>query len=141
MSSMVNFQFALVSATVKSQNVLNNKENVDSTAGIVANDLLQSEYTESTDLLNYDQSVTEADSPSSGNWSTGQSNQFNINNANYQNDAAVSQTGQTNASTATQQLQSQVSADSTNISNLVSLAQTILQVGQYVASLVQNAYT
>ena len=139
--SSINFQFALVAATVRSQEILTDKQNADSTAAVIANDVLQNEYTESTDLLNYDQTVTENNSPTNGSWSTGQSNEFSINNANYQNDAAVSQTGQTNASSATQQLQSQVSSDSTNISNLVSLAQTLLQVGQYVASLVQSAYT
>lgn len=141
MASPINFQIALVSATVRSQDTLNNKQYADSTAGLIANDLLQNEYTESTDLLNYDQDVTEDNSPTDGNWTTGASNQFSINNANYQNDAAVSQTGQTNASSASQELQSQVSSDSTNISNLVSLAQTLLQVGQYVASLIQSAYT
>lgn len=139
--SSINFQFALVAATVRSQEILSDKQNADSTAAVIANDLLQNEYTESTDLLNYDQTVTENNSPTGGSWTTGQSNEFSINNANYQNDAAVSQTGQTNASSASQQLQSQVSSDSTNISNLVSLAQTLLQVGQYVASLVQSAYT
>jgi hypothetical protein len=141
MADRINFQFALVDATVYSQNILANKQNADSTAALIANALLDNEYDEATDLLNYDQTVTEDGSPSDGNWTTGQSNEFSINNSNYQNDAAVSQTGETNASSASQELQSQVSADSTNISNLVSLAQTILQVGQYTASLIQSAYT
>ncbi|MBS0628397.1 MAG: hypothetical protein JSS09_09325, partial [Verrucomicrobia bacterium] len=127
--------------TVRSQTTITNKQNADATAGIVANALLQVEYTEATDLLNADQALTVSDSPSDGNWSTTQTNQFSINNANYQNDAAVSQTGETNASTAVQQLQTAVSTDSTNLSNLVSLAQTLIQIGGYTANLINNAYT
>lgn len=137
---MSNFQFELVAATVRSQNTLNNKQGADANAGVVANALLQAEYTDSSNLLNSDQATTNA-APSSGSWSTDQSNAFNIANANYQNDAAVSQTGETNASTAVQQSQSEVSQDSTNISNLVSLAQTLIQIGGYVAGLINNAYT
>ncbi|MES2199437.1 MAG: hypothetical protein V4489_04645 [Chlamydiota bacterium] len=139
---MSNFQFDLVAATVRSQNTLNNKQSADATAGVVANALLQAEYTDSTNLLNTDQAITNACSPSSDtNWSTSQTNAFSTNNANYQNDAAVSQTGETNASTAVQQVQSEVTQDSTNISNLVSLAQTLIQIGGYVANLITSAYT
>ncbi len=138
---MGNFQFDLVTATVRSQTTITNKQNADATAGIIANALLQAEYTEATDLLNADQALTVSDSPTDGSWNTTQTNQFSINNANYQNDAAVSQTGETNASTAVQQLQTAVSTDSTNLSNLVSLAQTLIQIGGYTANLINNAYT
>jgi len=137
----INFQFALVEATVRSQDTLANKQNADAAAGLVASALLDDEYAVATDLLNYDQSVTLANSPSDSNWNTNQTNSFSINNANYQNDAAVSQTGETNASTGTQQLQTQLSEDSTNLSNLVSLAQTLIQVGSYTANLISSAYT
>ncbi len=138
---MGNFQFDLVIATVRSQTILSDKQNADSQASIVANDLLQNEYEEATSILNCDQATTNASAPSSGDWNTHQTNAFNSNNAIYQNDAAISQTGEGNASTATQQLQTQISTDSTNLSNLVSLAQTIIQIGNYVAGLINNAYT
>lgn len=141
---MSNYQFNLLNSTVRNQETLSNKQNADSTAGVVANDLLQSEYTEATTVLTIDQDITNQNSPSSGgstNWNTNESNNFSINNAQYQNDAAVSQTGETNASTSVQQLQTQVSQDATNISNLASLAQTIIQIGQYVAGLIGQAYT
>lgn len=139
---MSNFQFDLVTATVRSQTMLGNKQNADAQAGVVANNLLQEEYNESTDLLNSDQETTNATGPGSdGDWSTSETQNFNSANANYQNDAAVSQTGETNASSATQNIQSQLSEDSTNLSNLVSLAQTLIQIGNYVAGLINNAYT
>ena len=138
---MGNFQFDLVAATVRSQTTITNKQNADASAGVVANALLQIEYIEATDLLDYDQNITVTESPPNTTWSSEQSSNFSINNANYQNDAAVSQTGETNASTAVQQLQTAVSTDSTNLSNLVSLAQTLIQIGGYTASLINNAYT
>lgn len=138
---MGNFQFELVTATVRSQDTLNNKQAADSTAGVVANALLQLEYDDSTDLLNTDQTTTNLSSPPGKSWNSTETTDFSTNNANYQNDAAVSQTGETNASTAVQQLQSESSQDSTNISNLVSLAQTLIQVGGYVANLINSAYT
>ena len=138
---MGNFQFALVEATVRSQTTITDKQNADASAGIVANTLLQNEYADATNLLNTDQALTNSQSPTNTDWTTGQTNDFSINNANYQNDAAVSQTGETNASTAVQQLQTAVSTDSTNLSNLVSLAQTLIQIGGYVANLINNAYT
>lgn len=138
---MGNFQFDLVAATVRSQDTLNNKQAADSTAGVVANALLQFEYEDSTNLLNTDQAITNASSPAGKSWSQTETDDFSTNNANYQNDAAVSQTGETNASTAVQQIQSEASQDSTNISNLVSLAQTLIQIGGYVANLINSAYT
>lgn len=138
---MSNFQFDLVAATVRNQNILNDKQSADSEGGIIANDLLQAQYDESTTLLNSDQELTNSESSSDGNWNTTETNNFSINNANYQNDAAVSQTGDTNGSTAVTQAQSETSQDSTNISNLASLAQTIIQVGSYVANLIGTAYT
>lgn len=140
---MSNFQFDLVTATVRSQTTISNKQNADASAGVVANALLQNEYTEATDLLNNDQATTNSTGPTSpdGTWNTNQTQDFSAANANYQNDAAVSQTGETNASTGTTNIQSQVSEDSTNLSNLVSLAQTLIQIGGYVAGLINNAYT
>lgn len=138
---MSNFQFDLVAATVRNQNILNDKQSADSEGGIIANDLLQAQYDESTTLLNSDQEKTNSESSSDGSWNTTETNNFSINNANYQNDAAVSQTGDTNGSTAVTQAQSETSQDSTNISNLASLAQTIIQVGSYVANLIGTAYT
>ncbi len=139
---MGNFQFELVAATVRSQNILNDKQGADANGGVVANALLQAEYSDASTLLNEDQTTTNNAAPTDGNdWTTNQSNAFSSANANYQNDAAVSQTGETNASTAVQQSQSEVSQDSTNISNLVSLAQTLIQVGGYVANLINSAYT
>lgn len=138
---MGNFQFELVTATIRSQTTLSNKQNSDSGSSVVANALLQNEYNEATTVLNTDQQTTEANSPSSGNWNSTQTNAFNSNNAIYQNDSAISQTGESNASTATQQLQTQISTDATNLSNLVSLAQTIIAIGGYTAQLISSAYT
>ena len=139
---MGNFQFDLITATIRSQNIITDKQTADATGGVVANAILQTEYGEATVLLNNDQLTTVDDSPtSSGTWNTSESEKFSINNANYQNDAAVAQTGETNASTAVQQQQTAVSTDSTNLYNLVSLAQTLIQIGSYTANLINTAYT
>lgn len=126
-----NFQYALLNATVTFQDVLGNKQGTDSEAGIVATDLLSVEYELSVEVLEED---TAAVQEASG------SDAFNLANQVYQNDSAVCQTGQNNANTAVQQSQTQVSQSGTNLSNLVSLATTLIQIGQYVAGLIGQAY-
>lgn len=128
-----NFQFALVDATVTSQNILGSKQVADSQAGIVATNLLTLEYDEATVVLQYDSNQVTANASSS--------NGLTVKNQIYQNDYAVAQTGESNANTAVQAEQTDVSQDSTNLSNLVSLAQTIITIGQYVAGLIGNCYT
>ena len=130
--SRPNFQFELLDATVNSQNTLGNKQISDSTGGIVATNLLNLEYADATVILNADSEALVAINSSSTNAIT-QQNQV------YQNDYATVQTGESNANTAVQAQQTDVSQDSTNISNLVSLAQTLITIGQYVAGLVQSA--
>ncbi len=132
--SRPNFQFELLDATVNSQNTLGNKQISDSTAGIVATNLLNLEYDEATVILNEDSEALVAINSNS-------TNQITQQNQVYQNDYATVQTGESNANTAVQSEQTNVSQDSTNISNLVSLAQTLITIGQYVAGLVQSAYT
>ena len=129
-----NFQFALLNATVNSQNLLGNKQIYDSSAGIVATDLLNLEYADATVVLN-------ADSNSLVNTTSSSTNDITKANQVYQNDYAVAQTGESNANTAVQSEQTDVSQDSTNISNLVSLAQTLITIGQYVAGLITSSYT
>ncbi len=125
-----NFQYALLDATVLNQDILGNKQITDSTAGETANDLLVTEYNASVTVLGED---TE-------NAQTASSSKFNEKNQIYQNDSAVCQTGQSNASTAVQSSQTQVSQDGTNLSDLVSLASTIITIGGYVANLIGTAY-
>ena len=132
--SRPNFQFDLLYATVNSQNVLGDKQISDSTGGIIATNLLNLEYSDATVVLNTD-SENLISIPSSSTNAITQANQI------YQNDYATAQTGESNANTAVQAQQTDVSQDSTNISNLVSLAQTLITIGQYVAGLVQSAYT
>jgi hypothetical protein len=127
-----NFQYALLDATVLNQDILGNKQITDSTAGEIANDLLVTEYDASVAVLNED--TKNAQNASSGN-------DFNEQNQIYQNDSAVCQTGQSNASTAVQSSQTQVSQDGTNLSDLISLASTIITIGGYVANLINTAYS
>lgn len=126
-----NFQYALLDATVLNQDILGNKQITDSTAGEIANDLLVTEYDASVAVLNEDTNIAQ----------TGHSSDFNENNQIYQNDSAVCQTGQSNASTAVQSSQTQVSQDGTNLSDLISLASTIITIGGYVANLISTAYS
>lgn len=130
--SRPNFQFELLDATVNSQNLLGNKQISDSTAGIVATNLLNLEYAQATVVLTYDSNQVVLDESNSS--------ALTVSNQIYQNDYAVAQTGESNANTAVQAEQTDVSQDSTNISNLVSLAQTLITIGQYIAGLI-TAYT
>jgi hypothetical protein len=129
-----NYQFALLEATVLSQITLSNKQASDSQAGILASNLLAAEYTDSNTVLTDDTGLVQGSVNDSGNT-------FSAYNQQYQNDAAVAQTGQNNANTAVQQQQTQVSQDATNLSNLVSLTQTLITIGSYIANLLTGAYT
>jgi hypothetical protein len=144
------YQVNLVNATATFENVLDNKQVADSDAGDVASDLLNNQINESTVVLDADlvlvQDASTAGSSCSSSdlqncWTTSESMNFNSANATYQNDTTVSQTGQTNASSAVQSIQSQVSQDGTNISNAISLANILVQIGQYASSLLSKAYT
>jgi hypothetical protein len=128
----LNYQYALLNATVEAQDILGNKQITDSNAGIVANDLLTTQYDASTEVLNQDTDTAQ---------STNSSSSFNEANQVYQNDSATCQTGQSNANTAVQSSQTQVSQDGTNLSNLVSLASTIISIGGFVANLIGHAYS
>lgn len=132
-----NFQFALIDATVRSQQILSNKQAADSQAGILATNLLTLEYSASNDVLGEDTALVQQESTNTGD----DDNDFTAANQQYQNDAAVAQTGQNNANTAVQQQQTQVSQDATNLSNLVSLTQTLITIGGYIANLMTGAYT
>lgn len=127
-----NFQFAILDSTIRSQEVLGNKQGTDSQGGILATNLLSLEYEEATTVLQYDTDKVQAQKADSG--------EFNKYNQIYQNDAAVTQTGESNASTGVDTEQTQVSQDGTNLSNLVSLSQTLITIGQYVASMISSAY-
>ncbi len=138
-----NYQVALVNATISFENVLDNKQTVDSEAGDIASALLQAQISESSTVLNCDsQAITDAGNAGNvGGWTTSESNNFNLANTVYQNDSATSQLGQNNASTAVQQLQAQVSQDGTNLSNAISIANVLVSIGQYASSLLSKAYT
>ena len=127
-----NFQYALLDATVLNQDILGDKQITDSDAGVVANNLLTTIYDASVEVLAVDTENAQ---------NAGGGNDFNEQNQIYQNDSAVCQTGQSNASTATQSSQTQVSQSGTNLSDLVSLASTIITIGGYVANLIGQAYT
>lgn len=128
-----NFQYALLDSIVEAQDILSDKQSTDSEAGIIANNLLTAQYDASTEVLNQDTENAQAVSDDS--------DKFNAENQIYQNDSATAQTGQNNASTATQNLQTQVSQDGTNLSNLVSLASSLITIGGYVSNLIGHAYS
>ncbi|MBM3197953.1 MAG: hypothetical protein FJZ58_01700 [Chlamydiae bacterium] len=134
---MSNFQFALLDATIRSQTTLGNKQTSDAQSSILANDLLETEYNDATAVLTKDtenvQSITGT--------STEDTDALTQANQEYQNDSSVAQTGESNANTAVQAEQTQVSQDGTNLSNLVSLSSTLIQIGQYIAGLIGTAYT
>ncbi len=137
------YQVALVNASVTFENILDNKQTEDAVAGDIANALLEAQITEATALLNADAALVQsaATAGSSGSWTTSESSQFNLDNSIYQSDTAVCQTGQNNASTAVQQLQTQVSQDGTDISNAISVANVLVQIGQYASNFLKQAYT
>lgn len=136
-----NYQVSLVNALVTFQNVLNNKQTQDSLGGDVANALLTVQINDSTAVLTIDSDNVTAAATVGGTWTTQDSNNFNLENSIYQTDSSICQTGQNNASTAVQQLQSEVSQDGTNISNAISLSNTLVQIGQYASSFLKQAYT
>ncbi|MES2199436.1 MAG: hypothetical protein V4489_04640 [Chlamydiota bacterium] len=137
------YQVALVNAIVTFENTLSNKQTQDSLGGDVANNLLtqQIDYSTSVLTLDSDNISAAATAGTAGNWSTSDSNEFSLQNSIYQTDSAICQTGQNNASTAVQQMQSVVSQDGTNISNAISLSNTLVQIGQFASSLLKQAYT
>lgn len=128
----LNYQYALLNATVEAQEVLGDKQITDSQAGIVANDLLTTQYDASTEVLNQDTEIAQDASDDS--------NDFNVANQVYQNDSATTQVGQSNGNTAVQAQQTAVSQDGTNLSNLVSLSSSIISIGSYVSNLISHAY-
>lgn len=144
------YQVALVNAIATFENILDNKQVADSTAGDVASTLLQNQITESTTVLDADLALVQA-TATAGNacsssdpqncWTTSESANYNLANATYQNDTTISQTGQNTANSAVQSIQSQVSQDGTNISNAISLANILVQIGQYASSMLSSAYT
>ncbi len=130
---MSNFQFALLDATIRSQDALSSKQASDSQSGILDNDLLVDEYNDATVVLQADTANVQAQTNNSSNDQTSA-------NTQYQNDSSVAQTGESNANTAVQQQQTQSSQDGTNLSNLVSLSSTLITIGNYVAGLINTAY-
>ena len=137
------YQVAVVNASFTFENVLDNKQTQDALGGDIANALLEVQITESTTLLDNDAILVQdaATAGGSASWTTSASNNFNLVNAEYQNDSAVCQTGQNNASTGVQQMQTQVSQDGTNISNAISIANVLVQIGQYAVNFLKQAYT
>ena len=144
------YQVSLVNSMSIFENILDNKQVADANAGDVAADLLANQINESTTVLNADLAIvqtqaTAGNACSSSNlqdcWTTSESANFNLANATYQNDSTISQTGQNNASASVQTIQSQVSQDGTNISNAISLANVLVQIGQYASSMLARAYT
>lgn len=137
------YQVHLVNATETFQNVLSNKQLQDSDAGDIANALFQTDLTLSTNVLNIDAANVQAAAAagSATDWTQQDSNNYNAANQIYQNDSAVAQTGQNNASAAVQQLQTQVSQDGTNLSNVISISNVIVQIGTYTSNLLSGGYT
>lgn len=136
------YQVALVNASVTFENILDNKQTEDALGGDIANALLEAQITEATALLNADAALVQSAATAGGtSWTTSESSQFNLDNSIYQSDTAVCQTGQNNASTAVQQMQTQVSQDGTNISNAISIANVLVQIGQYASNFLKQAYT
>ncbi len=136
-----NFQFTLLNATVRSQEVLGEKQSTSSDSSILATDLLTVEYDESTTVLQNDtDDIVDYANSVGSEWSSSETTEFNVLNQTYQNDSAVCQTGQSNADTAVQTAQTQSSQDGTNLSNLVSLSSTLITIGQYVAGLIGQSY-
>lgn len=138
-----NYQVALINAITTFENTLTNKQTQDSLGGDIANALLTQEITFSTNVLTEDATnvQTAATAGTAGSWTTSDSNNYSLANSQYQADSSTCQTGQNNASTAVQQMQSAVSQDGTNISNAISLSNTLVQIGQYASSLLKQAYT
>lgn len=139
----MSYQTDVVNATVNFESFLENKQGVDAEAGNIANDLLTNQINESTTVLNVDAAIVQEASTAgnTGGWTTSDSGNFNLANSVYQNDSTISQTGQNNANTAVQQLQSQVSQDGTNLSNAVSIANILVQIGTYMVGILGQGYT
>ena len=139
----MSYQTAVVNSVFTRENLLDSKQTVDAVSGEVANDLLTAQINGTSFVLNADLSMLQsaATAGNDGDWSTSDSQTFNQDNTTYQNDLSVSQTGQNNASAAVQALQTQVSQDGTNISNAISLGNTLVQIGQYASSMLSQAYT
>lgn len=137
------YQVNLVNAITVFENILDNKQTADSIAGDIASDLLTAQINESTTVINADAALVQSAATAGGNdgWTTSDSSTFNQDNSIYQTDSTICQTGQNNASSAVQTLQSQVSQDGTNISNAVSIANVLVQIGQYMSSVLSQGYT
>jgi hypothetical protein len=136
-----NYQVSLVNAVATFQNILINKQTQDSLGGDIANSLLEQQVAYTDTVLTADAATVEDSASVSGSWTTSDSNTFSLDNSIYQTDTSVSQTGQNNASTAVQQMQSAVSQDGTNLSNAISMSNTLVQIGQYASNLLKQAYT
>jgi len=138
----ISYQIQLVNALYLTQNVLTNKQATDAVAGTLASDLLQTEFTDSQAVLQSDQNNIQAlASESSGGWNSTEVSTYNTANQVYQNDAAIAQTGQANATTAVNAEQAQISQDGVNLSNFLSLSNTLMQIGNYMSRLLSTTYT
>ena len=137
------YQIALVNATFIAQNVLTNKQGADATSGTIASNLLTLEFSDSSAVLADDTTNLQnvAATGQANGWDTAATNSYNQANQVYQNDTTVSQTGQTNATTAVNVDQAQVSQDGTNLSNLLSLSNVLMQIGSYMSNILQSTYT
>ena len=132
MATLSNYQFSLLDATLRSQTTLGSKQTADAQSSIMANNLLALEYQEANYVLQGDTITVQEQH--------GNNNALTVANQVYQNDSSVAQTGESNANSVVQAEQSQVSQDGTNLSNLVSLSSTLIQIGQYIAGLINTAY-
>jgi hypothetical protein len=139
----INYQIALVDAITVAQNILTNKQVTDSEAGNIASDLFNTDLSASEEVLDQDGDNID-DITTTGNsngWNTTSTNDYNAANQYYQNDTTVCQTGQNVANTAVQTLQTQVGTDGTNLSNILSISSTFVDIGQFMTGIMGQAYT
>ncbi len=137
-----NYQVQLVNATAINQNILTNKQASDAEGGTYASDLLTSEYNASSAVLTVDADNVDSAGTAAqqGSWTQEDTNAYNQANSIYQNDTLTAEIGQSNANVALNQMQTEVGQDGTNLSNFLSIANILVNIGSYVSSLLRRKY-
>jgi hypothetical protein len=139
----ISYQIALIDSTYRMQTILTNVQGTNSEAGSLASSLLDQQYNLSAEVLDENATIVNdiAEEGEENDWEQEYVDAYNAANQVYQNDTLVCETGQSNASNAVQRSQTQVAQDGTNLSNLITLAGTIGEIGRFMSGLLTSPYT